>query len=248
MLARDSGFFREAGVDGRLVEFEDLSDAQRGFEQGKRDGQATTLVEVLVTRSSSPRDLSAARVIAVSDGTDLLLAPKAARNVAALRALPKSGMALSDMQTVSMAQPAMEAAVAQEIAHACAVGRPTINRRPIEVKAFLRAVGRAFHRWGAEPVGSCGTIAATGHLDADLFCATLQEGLRLVPSTGQANYLGPSLTLRTTVDNMQHALAQGCLIGARPGLADCPGPFSPCAPPSRRKAPSAAARSAKALP
>ena len=278
MLARDSGFFRDAGVEVRLVEFEDLSDAQRAFEQGKLDGLATTLVEVLVTRSSSPHDLRALRVIAVSDGADVLLAPRAVRNVAALRgrkvgvevaslghflllrALQKSGMTLSDVIPVSMAQHAMEAAlaagevdavvtyppqavplradprwhpiftsreIAQEVVHVYAFDGPTIARRSGEVTAFLRAVDRAFHRWSAEPVASCRTMAARGHLDADLFCAALQEGLRLVPPSGQADYLGPSMALRATVDSVQRALAQGGLIGAQPGLADCLEPFTP---------------------
>jgi NitT/TauT family transport system substrate-binding protein len=128
-LARESGYFRDAGLDARLVEFQDLSDAQRAFEQGKLDGLATTLVEVLVTRNAGARDLRVMRAISVSEGADVILAPREIRAVADLRgrkvaveiaslshfmlarALQRAGIALSDVTPVSMAQHAMPAAL-----------------------------------------------------------------------------------------------------------------------------------------
>lgn len=278
MLARESGFFRDAGVDVRLVEFEDLSDAQRAFEQGRLDGLATSLVDVLVTRHSSPRDLRAMRVIAVSEGADALLAPKALHSVAALRgrrvgveiaslghfvlarALQKSGMVLSDVVAVSMAQHAMESAllagevsavvscsphaqalradprwhalftsreIPQEVIHVYAFDRQAITARSGEVRAFFRAVDRAFHRWSAEPLASCRAMAMRGHLGPDAFCASLQDGLRMVPPSGQVDYLGPAMGLGAAVDKVQRTLADSGLITPRPGLADCLEPFAP---------------------
>ncbi len=55
--------------------------------------------------------------------------------------------------------------------------------------------------------------------------------------------IGVSVALRSKVDTMQQALAQGGLIGARPGLPDCLGPFAPWVPPGRPKV-----LSAEALP
>lgn len=130
MLARESGFLSTAGGGVRLVEFEDLSDAQRAFEQGQLDGLATTLVEVLITRGGGTRDLRVVRVIAQSQGADMLLAPRTVRSVAELRgrkvgveigslghyllarALEQAGLGLKDVVAVSMAQHAMPAALA----------------------------------------------------------------------------------------------------------------------------------------
>jgi NitT/TauT family transport system substrate-binding protein len=129
VLARESGYFREAGLDVRLVEFDDLSDAQRAYEQGKIDGLATTLVEVLVTRNSTSRDLRVLRVISASEGADVIMAGADVRRVADLRgrkvaieigslshfmiarALERAGMVLADVTLVSTAQDAMEAAL-----------------------------------------------------------------------------------------------------------------------------------------
>lgn len=135
-LARSAGHFREVGAEVRVVEFEDLSDAQRAFEQGKIDGLGTTLVEVLITRSSSQRDLRVLRVASVSDGAEVLLAPRSVASVAELRgrriaveiaslshyllarALDGAGLTLADVVPVSMAQDAMPDALAHGEVHA----------------------------------------------------------------------------------------------------------------------------------
>ena len=272
MMAQEAGFFRDAGVDIRLVEFEDLSDAQRAFEQGKLDGLAATLVEVLVTRNSGLRDLRAMRVIAVSEGADLLLAPRAVGSMAELRgrrvgveiaslghyvlarALHKAGLSLSDVTPVTMAQHAMEGAllagevaavvtypprsialrtdprwhalftsreIPREVVHVYAFDAQAIARRLGELQAFFRAIDRAYHRLSAEPLTSCRAMAARGHVDAELFCASMREGLRWIPPSDQGDYLGPAMALQASVDTVQRELARSGLIGARPGLGDC---------------------------
>ena len=129
VLAQESGYFRDAGVRVRLVEFEDLSDAQRAFEQGKIDGLATTLVEVLVARAATARDLRIVRTICVSNGADVLIANQQVRQVVDLRnravavepgslghfmlarALELAGLQMSDVKHVPMALSAMPEAL-----------------------------------------------------------------------------------------------------------------------------------------
>ena len=146
VLARESGYFKEAGVDVRLVEFDDLSDAQRAYEQGKLDGLATTLVEVLVTRNSTARDLRVLRVISASEGADVILAGADVRRVADLRgrkvaieigslshfmlarALERAGMLLTDVTVVSTAQDAMETALVRGEVSAIVTYPPNATR------------------------------------------------------------------------------------------------------------------------
>jgi len=278
MLARESGFFREAGVEVRLLEFEDLSDAQRAYEQGKLDGLATTLVEVLVTRHATGRDLRILRVISVSEGADVILAPRAIRSVADLRgrkvavelaslshfllarALERSGMALSDVTTVSMAQPVMAAAlrrgevsavvtyppnsqplhadpawhvlfsssdIPDEVVDVYAFDDQAITQRAGELRAFFSALDRAFERLRTAPAESCNTMAPREQMSGEAFCAALSDGIRLVPPSGQARYLGPAQGLAPHVDAVARALARNRLISVRPGLLDCLEPLQP---------------------
>ena len=44
-LAQEKGFFREAGVEVQLIEFNSLSDVRRSFERNQIDGFAGTMVE-----------------------------------------------------------------------------------------------------------------------------------------------------------------------------------------------------------
>lgn len=84
-LAQEKGFFREAGVDVRLVEFGSLSDSRRAFETDKLDGFATTIVEVLMARDAAPRDLRIVRVVDFSDGADVVIAGRDVHSVRDLR-------------------------------------------------------------------------------------------------------------------------------------------------------------------
>lgn len=124
-LAQEKGFFRDAGVDVKLIEFGALADARRSFETGKVDGLATTIVEVLMARDASTRDLRIVRVLDFSNGGDIVVARKSARSMRDLRgarigvelsslgvyllarAMEKEGMALSEAVLVSKDQRSM---------------------------------------------------------------------------------------------------------------------------------------------
>lgn len=84
-LAQETGIFAEEGVSVRLVEFESLSDSRRAFEQGKIDGFAGTLVEVLVAAAETERDPRVVRVINFSEGADKLIARDSIASVPELR-------------------------------------------------------------------------------------------------------------------------------------------------------------------
>ena len=124
-LAQEKGFFREAGVEVRLVEFGSLSESRRAYEGGKLDGMAGTIIEVLMARDVAARDLRIFRIVDFSSGADRIVAGSGIRSMADLRgkrvglelaslgiyilarALETEGMTLADVKPVSRSQRAM---------------------------------------------------------------------------------------------------------------------------------------------
>jgi NitT/TauT family transport system substrate-binding protein len=131
-LAQEKGFYRDAGVDVRLVEFNSLADARRAYERGQIDGLGATVIEVLQAREQPGRDLQVVAVVDYSDGADVVLArpeftaPATLRGArigvelgslgvyVLVRALEHQQLSLADVKMVSLDQSAME--------HAFAVG------------------------------------------------------------------------------------------------------------------------------
>jgi NitT/TauT family transport system substrate-binding protein len=125
-LAQEKGFFREAGLEVRLVEFSCLSDARRAYERGQINALGTTVIEVLQIRDHSPRSPQVVQVVDCSDGADVILARPGIADSASLRGariglelaslgvyvlargLEKGGLSLADVKTVSMDQVSME--------------------------------------------------------------------------------------------------------------------------------------------
>ena len=84
-LAQEKGFFRDAGVDVKLVEFGSLSDARQAFENGKLDGWAATLVEVVMVHDGAMRKPRILRLLDFSDGADVIIAGKDTQSIRDLR-------------------------------------------------------------------------------------------------------------------------------------------------------------------
>lgn len=125
-LAWVKGFFEEEGLKVKLVEFDSLADAGRSYRLGQIDGLATTMVEVIMIRDDSERDVRVTRVFDVSDGADVIIAPRSIPSMADLRgrpvgvelqslgtfmlgrALELNGMQFSDVKPVSSDQTTMD--------------------------------------------------------------------------------------------------------------------------------------------
>ena len=130
-LAQERGFFRDEGVKVRIVEFSSQSDAASAFGNGRLDGIATTVVEMVIANATAPGSVRAVWVIDYSQGADVILAPARIRNIADLkerrvglevssvsllllnRALQKEGLALNDVKLINMSPLAGEAALAE---------------------------------------------------------------------------------------------------------------------------------------
>ncbi len=126
-LAQEKGFYRDEGLQVRLVEFPSLSDARRAYERGQVNAIATTVIEVLQARENSSRSPQIVQIVDYSNGADVILARPGLATGANLRgariglelaslgvyvlarALEKNGLSLADVTMVSMNQLSMEA-------------------------------------------------------------------------------------------------------------------------------------------
>ena len=124
-LAEDKGFFRDEGVDVRLLEFNSYADSRRAYDSRRIDGMGSTAIEVLITRDQSGRNTRIVRVLNFSEGADVIVAGKGVRSMRDLRgkrigvelstfsmyvlarSLELEGMSLDDVKPVSTSQSAM---------------------------------------------------------------------------------------------------------------------------------------------
>lgn len=125
-LAQEKGFYRDEGVEVRILEFNSLSDARRAYERGQIDGFGTTVIEVLQAREFSKRSPQIVQIVDSSDGADMVITQTAIKNAASLRGkrvgvelgslgvyilarcLDKHGLKLGDVTTISSDQMSME--------------------------------------------------------------------------------------------------------------------------------------------
>jgi NitT/TauT family transport system substrate-binding protein len=125
-LAQEKGFYREEGLEVRLVEFNSLSDARRAYERGQINVFASTVIEVLQVRDHSPRSPQIVQVVDYSNGADVILTRPGLTKGASLRGariglelaslgvyvlargLERSGLSLADVKMVPMDQLSME--------------------------------------------------------------------------------------------------------------------------------------------
>lgn len=126
-LAEHLGYYREEGVDVKLIDFSSLADARRSFERGQIDGLGTTVVEVMLAAEASADPLKIVNVVDYSDGADVILTRPGFPDLASLkgrkvgvelgslcvyvlaRGLEQTGMTLADVVTVPKDQASMEA-------------------------------------------------------------------------------------------------------------------------------------------
>jgi NitT/TauT family transport system substrate-binding protein len=127
-LAQEKGFFKDAGLDVRFIEFNSLSDARRAFERGQLDVFCTTIIEVLQARAFSKRSPQIVKVIDYSLGADVILSQKNLKTAETLRGarfgvelaslgvyvltrgLQSLGLTLKDIHAINMDQLSMEEA------------------------------------------------------------------------------------------------------------------------------------------
>lgn len=133
-LAEKMGYFKDHGVEVKLLELASLNDARTSFERGLADGFTGTLIEVLTARQMSHHKPRIVLVVDYSNGGDVIIAGKPINSITDLRAqrigiepgtlnqyilqraLENHSMTLDDVKLVGMTQEAMpKALLNQEI-------------------------------------------------------------------------------------------------------------------------------------
>jgi len=84
-LAQEQNYFKELGVPIKLIEYASLSDVRRGYERGKLEGMASTLVELLQVKAFSKRDPRIILALDYSNGGDVVIAQKNIKTIADLK-------------------------------------------------------------------------------------------------------------------------------------------------------------------
>ncbi len=264
-LAQQKGFYREAGVEVRLVEFNSLSDARRAYERGQIDGLGTTVIEVLQARSQPGRDLQVVDVVDYSDGADVVLVKPTLTGKESLRgarigvelgslgiyvlvrALEEQGLTLKDVTAISLDQLSMQesfekgeldalvtyppvsiaamkdgkavpvyttAKIPGEVVDVIAIDGKMVRERSADVGRLLQAFRRAMDFAVSNPAEAYKIMADRQGITPEEFAVALSDGIRLVPASEQALYLGPGGKLSVVVDRADRILrAHGQLSG-----------------------------------
>ncbi len=84
-LAVALGYYADAGVEVRLIEFATVGDVRLAYERGHLDGVTCTNAEVVLAAPRAPHPLQIVAVTDYSDGADVLLARPDIADIAALR-------------------------------------------------------------------------------------------------------------------------------------------------------------------
>jgi len=264
-LAQQKGFYREGGVEVRLVEFNSLSDARRAYERGQLDGLGTTVVEVLQARSQPGRNLQVVDVIDYSDGADVILAKPTRTGKDSLRgarvgvelgslgiyvlarALEEQGLTLKDITPIALDQLSMQEAFGKgeldamvtyppvsiammkdgkaavlystakipgEVVDVIAMDEKMVREQTVAVSKLLQAFRRAMDFHASNPAEANKIMAEREGITPEEFAIALSDGVRLVPASEQALYLGQSGKLSVVVDRTDRILrASGQLSG-----------------------------------
>jgi NitT/TauT family transport system substrate-binding protein len=72
-LAQEQGFFQAAGINVKIQELYSLSDAQRAFTQGRVDGLASSIAEVVQAASMIEDDIHLVLITDYSRGSDVIV-------------------------------------------------------------------------------------------------------------------------------------------------------------------------------
>lgn len=121
-LAQEKGFFKEVGLNIQVVEKSSLADVQRVFIQGRAEGFASTMIEVVQVVGTLNKPVTVFHIADFSDGGDIIMARHNITSVKDLKgkkvgaeigslgmyilalALNKHGLELSDVDFINVEQ------------------------------------------------------------------------------------------------------------------------------------------------
>lgn len=170
-LAQEQGYFREEGLEVRLLEFSSLSDTRRAYERGQVDIMACTVIEVLQAHD---------------------------QEIDAAVTYPAMSVQL---QRDGLAHPVFSSAeIPGEVIDVIAVEQQIARDRHADVAKFLAAIERAMAYAEQHPEPAIRIMAAREGITAQEFGVALSDGVRLLRAPDQVAYLGAAGKLGAVVD------------------------------------------------
>lgn len=169
-VAREKGFFEEAGLNVSLVDLTSLGASRRAFERGQVDGCGATLVELLLAADQSGIRPQIAAVVDYSDGADVVIGRNTLAGLRGQRvaiepgtlhiqllalALASVKLTVRDVLLVPMPQNAMPAAFADGRVAAAVCFPPESNR-------LLESKGKVLFHSGQVPGEVVDTLVFDG--------------------------------------------------------------------------------------
>jgi NitT/TauT family transport system substrate-binding protein len=172
-IARDKGYFDDAGLNVVLVDLTSIGASRRAFERGQVDGCGATLVEILLAADQSGLHPQIAAVVDYSNGADVLVGAGPLRSPADLRgrrvaiepgtlhiqllalALSSVNLTIRDVILVPMPQNAMPAAFSDGLVAAAVCFPPESNR-------LIEAGGKVLFHSGQVPGEVVDTLVFDG--------------------------------------------------------------------------------------
>jgi len=130
-LAQEKGFFQKHGLDIKLIEMSSLADVQRIYVQGRADGMASTLIEVVQAAGQSKDNISVLLISDYSNGDDAIITSEDRKSISELKgkrigteigslgmyllalALEKEQLALTDVDIINVEQLSIEQSITQ---------------------------------------------------------------------------------------------------------------------------------------
>lgn len=193
-LAQEKQFFKEAGVEVKLVELTSLADARRAYERGLIDGLGTTLIDTLQARHARTPGPQVVWVADYSDGADVIVARNDLSKVSDLQgkkvgvemvslgvyilsqALEKSNLHLKDVIAVYMDQASMANALKSGTLDA------VVTYPPTSVTLQNEGVGKVLFSTAELP----GEVMDVLAIDTTIVAERMEEVRRLLTAFSKA--------------------------------------------------------------
>ena len=181
-LAERLGFYDDAGVQVRFVEFSSLSDSRRAFERGQVDGFFGTIPDLLAARSQGMRDPRICRIVDASQGGD--------RIVGSAR--------VPDALTRGAGHPIVftTAEIPNEVLDVLVVDAAVLRSDRARVRRFLDAFDRAGSYTRSYPNHAIALMASRTGIAPNVLGRTLRDEIVLFDEREQAELIRSGLLNR----------------------------------------------------
>jgi NitT/TauT family transport system substrate-binding protein len=96
-----------------------------------------------------------------------------------------------------------------------------LQQNPQEIRAFLKAIDRAYAFFQDQPQAACRIMAQRENITGEEFCQSLQHEIQLIAPEQQAVYLGPQAKIKPILNNVYRIMRENKRISNKKEILDC---------------------------